>query len=176
MQLQRARDLADLLFKGLSMCAILIVGLWGAYQFWITDWAADSVQLAIASESLPYSANTQLLLVHVKAKNLSKVRVTPGKKGMVIMIRNIPSEAKEGIIDLERQPKFYRATRFADGTELEAGVEYDEVLALLAPKNTLYSVKATFDLDNNIEVNRLAVVGGMGASTTAATNNTASNP
>jgi hypothetical protein len=36
--------------------------------------------------------------------------------------------------------------RFPDGYELEPGVEYDEIVAIVVPKKSSFTIKATFDL------------------------------
>jgi hypothetical protein len=160
MDFQRARDWTDFLLKVLTMLAILAGGAWGFYQFWIADTIASNIQLAVSSESQPYSADSRLLLIHIKPKNIGKVRVSPGKSGLRVSIRSIPSGEKAGILDLEKLPEFYNTDlmkRFPDGYELEPGVEYDEVLALVVPKGSMYAVKAVLDLDDNTEVDHTAV-------------------
>lgn len=160
MELQRARDWADLLLKGLSMLAILAGGAWGFYQFWITDVTASNIQLAVSAESQPYSASSRLLLVHVKPKNIGKVRVSPGKKGLLVTIRRIPIDAKEGALDLEKLPEVYKTDlmkRFPDGYDIEPGVEYDELLTMVVPKGSMYAVKAELDLQDNTEVDHTTV-------------------
>ena len=77
-----------------------------------------------------------------------------------ITIRSIPSGAKAGILDLEKLPEFYKTDlmkRFPDGYDLEPGVEYDEVLALVVPKGSIYSIKALLDFDDNAEVDHTAI-------------------
>lgn len=162
MELQHARDKADLFLKILLMCAILVGGVWGFYQFWTTNIApSNTVQIRVSVESQPYSANAQLLLIHVKPKNAGKLRISPGKKGLVVIARSIPSDAKEGVLELDRLPKGYRvnlAKRFFDGYNLEPGVEYEEVLVLIVPKGAIYAIKATLDLEDNSEVEHVAIV------------------
>jgi hypothetical protein len=152
MELQRAKDWTDVLLKSLSILAILAGGVWGFYQFWITDFAANNIQLTVSSESQPYSTNSRLLLVHVKPKNIGKVSVSPGKQGLLVIIRSVPDNMKDGILDLEKLPEVYKTDlmkRFPEGYELEPGVEYDELIAMVVPKGSAFAIKAVFDLEDD---------------------------
>lgn len=160
MDLQRTRDWADLLLKALSIFAILVGAGWGLYQFQITETTASNIQLTVSSESQPYSADSRLLLIHIRPKNIGKVLVTAGKEGLLVTVRSIPRGEKNGMLDLEKLPEFYKIDlmkRFQDGYDLEPGVEYDEVVALIAPKGSMYAIKATLDLGGNTEVDHTAI-------------------
>ena len=146
------QDRADLLLKLLSIIAIVAAGVWAYVQFDITRTAEANVQVNLSTEYHKYSEDARLLLVHIKPKNIGKVVVSPGKKGFVVSIKSIPKNLKMGAVDLEKLPEIYKVDltkRFPDGYDLEPGVEYDEIVALIVPKNSLYAVKAIFDLDDD---------------------------
>lgn len=160
MDLQRARDWADFFLKSLSMVAIVVGGTWAYYQFQVTDTTASNTQLMVSTESHRYSDDSRLLLIHAKLKNIGKVPVTPDKAGFLITVRSIPNNAKSGVLELESLPEFYKTDllkRFPDGYELEPGVEYDEVLALVVPKDSMYAIKAVLNLEDNTEVDHTTV-------------------
>jgi len=137
MNLQKARDWADLLLKSTSVLALILGGVWAYYQFWITDVDAHNIQLFVSTESQPYSDNSRLLLIHVKPENIGKVRVDVGQDGFEVIVRSIVPNGGPGVLEREKMPEFYRVNlmeRFPKGYELEPGVKYDEVVALVVPK------------------------------------------
>jgi hypothetical protein len=158
--LQKARDWADLALKIISSVAIVVGGWWAYYQFRVTDSTASNIQIGLATEIVKYSEDYRLLVIHVKPKNIGKVPVSPGKGGLIVSVRPLPTTLKAGAVDLEKPPELHNAnliTRFPDGYELEPGVEYDEVEALVVPKSGLYAVKATMDLGDNTEIDQTTV-------------------
>jgi len=159
--LQKARDWADLCLKVASIIAIFAGGWWAYHQFEITETAASNIQINVTTEVLRYSDDTRLLLVHAKPKNIGKVRVEPGKEGLVITVRSLSRDLKPGAVDLENLPELYKVDvlkRYPDGYELEPGVEYDEVAALIVPKETMYAVRAEMDLGDKTEVDHTTAV------------------
>lgn len=159
--IQKAKDWADLLLKVVSIVAIIAGGWWAYYQFWVTDTTASNIQLALSTEVVKYSGDYRLLLIHAKPRNIGKVLVTPGKDGFLISVRKLPDELKPGVVDLKSLPEIYRVNllkRFPDGYEMEPGVEYDEVETLIVQKGGLYSVKAVMDLGDNTEVDQTTIV------------------
>lgn len=160
MDLQKSKDWTDLLLKSMSIVAIVIAGVWAYYQHWITETTAPNVQIVVTTEFQQYGEDTRLLLIHVKPKNIGKVRVTPGRSGFVISVRSIPEKLKAGIVDLESFPVLYSENllkRFPDGYDLEPGVEYDEILAMIVPRRSLFTIKASLDLGDNAEVDHTTV-------------------
>lgn len=161
MDLPKLRDWADLALKCVSVVAIVMGGTWALYQHRITETASYNVQVAVSAEFQPYGGDLRLLLIHARPKNIGKVLVEPGKSGFVVTVRTIPEKLKEGVVDLEDLPVFYMddlLKRFPDGYELEPGVEYDEVVALVVPKGKMFAVKATLDLGDDTEVDHTTVV------------------
>lgn len=156
----KLRDWVDLILKCVSVVAIVVGGSWALYQFHLTETAAYNIQIAVSTESQPYGNDLRLLLIHAKPKNIGKVLVTPGKLGLVVTVRNVPEKLKEGVVELEELPVFYTADlmkRFPDGYDLEPGVEYDEVVALVVPKGKMFAIKATLDLGDDTEVDHTTV-------------------
>ncbi len=160
MNFQKIRDWTDLFLKILSIAAIIVGGIWAYYQFSVARTDIDNIQITVSTEQKQYGKETRLLLIHIKPKNIGKSLVELGKTGFVVTVRSIPDNLKQGVIDLEKAPKTYEIDlmeRFKDGYEMEPGVEYDEVVALVAPKNTIYSIKATLDLGEGDEVDHTVV-------------------
>ena len=160
MNLQSARDWVDLFLKVLSVLAIIAGGAWAYFQFVVTRTTAANVQLTVSSEVLPYSAESRLLIIHAKPKNIGKVSVTPAKAGFLVSVKSLPTNAKQGVLDLENLPDFYKTDllkRFSDGYMLEPGVEYDEAVALVVPVGSMYAIKITLNLEDNTEVDHTIV-------------------
>lgn len=160
MKLQSAQDLSDLTLKVMSIIAIILGGWWAYYQFDISRATASNIQVAVTSESKNYDESSCILLIHVKVKNIGKVLVKPNKDGFIVSVRRIPKNLNQGPIELEKMPLMHRVNllkRYRDGYELEPEVEYDEIVALIVPKSSMYAVKATFNLSDETEVDQTAV-------------------
>jgi len=160
MDLQKARDWADLLLKILSILAIMVAGVWAYYQHWVTDTAETNAQVTVSTEYLDYEDDSRLLLIHVKPKNIGKVAFEPGKQGFIVSVRRIPDKHPQGPMELDTFPEIYKTDivkRFSDEYDLEPGVEYDEIVALVVPKHSMYAIKATLDLGDGTEVDHTAV-------------------
>jgi hypothetical protein len=161
MEIQKARDWADFLLKSVTIVAIIAGGLWAAYQFAIVGSTDSNIQVLVSAESKAYSDTQSLLIIHVKPKNIGKVVVKPGEDGLLVTVRKIPGEAKDGIMRLDALPVLYSTDllkRYLDGYEIEPGAEYDEILTIVVPKGTMYAVRAELDLGNEDEVDHTMVV------------------
>lgn len=122
--LQIWRDWADLALKSVSVIAILVGGYWGYYQFFITDFDADNVQIALSTEVIGYRGDQRLLKIHAKPRNIGKVAVTPGKGGFVVTIKEVPGNLSAGAVDIDSLPDLYKTDiikKFPDGYLLELG-------------------------------------------------------
>lgn len=159
--LQKAKDWADFALKAVSVLAIIAGGSWAYYKFRLTDTTASNIQLTVSTEVLQYTEDYRLLLIHVKPKNIGKVPVTPGKDGLIVSIYKFPSDRKPGPVGLDSLPAIHKTDvlkKFTDGYELEPGVEYDEVEALIVPKGTIFMAKAVMDLGDKTEVDHVNFV------------------
>jgi hypothetical protein len=160
--LQKARDWAGLSFKAIAILAIVLGSVWVYYVYSITDTAAPNVQLTIATEYRRHSDESRLLFIHVRSKNSGKVpvEVKPGNDDFVITVRRVSNNVGQDALYLEESPEFYKADLmklFPDGYVLEPGVEHDQVLALVVPKDSIYAIKATLDLRGNDKVDQTVV-------------------
>lgn len=158
MELQKARDWVDLILKVMSILAIIVAGSWAIYQFEITETNASNIQLTISTEVLKYSGNNRLLLIHVHPKNIGKVLVSP--KLLTVTVSDLPINLKPGVIELAKLNERYKTDildRFKGGYDLEPGVEYDEVVVLIVPKDTFYSVYGVLEFSEGDEVDHTTV-------------------
>lgn len=158
MELQKAKDWADLVLKVMSIAAIIAAGAWAIYRFNLTDTADSNIELAITTETLPYSADNRLLLIHVRPKNIGKVMVSP--QHLTVAVRDLPGDLRLGAVELEKLKDRYKTDildRYKDGYDLEPGVIYDEVVAMIVPKGTMYSVYSEIDFDQENEVDQTTV-------------------
>jgi hypothetical protein len=148
MTLQKARDWVDLVLKLMSIAAIIAAGIWALYQFNLTETTAANIQLEVTADVKPYSANNKLLLIHVRPKNIGKVLVSP--EHLLVLVRDLPKNLKPGPVELNKLRDRYKVDildRYPDGYDLEPGVEYDEIVALIVPKETMYSIYGEVDFD-----------------------------
>lgn len=152
---QKIKDWVDFAAKCLTIIAILAGAGWTLYQFRIFATTDSNINLTVSTETLIYSSTHSILVIHAKPRNLGKVPVEPGKDGLVITVKNIPNDSKAGIIDLESLPAQYKkdlVKRYTNGYEIEPGVEYDEVIALIVPTGSTYAINAELDLGDKTEI------------------------
>jgi len=159
--LQSTKDYVDLTLKALSILAIIAGGGWAYYQFRLFESDADNIQITVSTELLKYSGDFRLLLIHTRPKNIGKVLVTPGKDGLILTVRKLPANLNSGAVDLDKLPVTYTTNilkKYPDGYVLEPGVEYDELVALIVPKDdSVYVAKAVLDLGDKDEVDHTTV-------------------
>lgn len=160
MNLQKTKDWADIVLKVISVIAIIVGGIWAYFQFAVTAATDSNIELAIKTEVIHYSENDRLLLIHVRPKNIGKVPVSPDH--FTVSMRDLPLNLKPGKIDLDNLNESYSTSildKYKDGYDLEPGVTYDEVWAVIVPKDTMYAIRAEIDFDNNEnEIDQTAVV------------------
>lgn len=92
---------------------------------------------------------------------LGRLFAHTGKDGLLVSIRSIPTNLKEGAIDLNQLPELYQidvVKRYPSGYELEPGVEYDEIVAWIVPKAGMYAVGAVMDLGDNEEIDHTTII------------------
>lgn len=158
MDLQKVKEWVDLVLKALSIFAIIATGCWAIYQFKITETDASNIQFVVTTEVLKYSDDSRMLLIHLRPKNIGKIRVEP--LHITVTVKDIPVGLKPGsAVDLEKLKERFKADvldRFKDGYELEPGVEYDEIVTLVVPKG-MYSVSGEMDLGDNYEVDHTTI-------------------
>lgn len=161
MDLQKARDWTDFLLKSFAIVAIIASGLWAAFEFSATGRSDTNIQVLVSAESRSYTDTQSLLIIHVKPKNIGKVVVRPGEDGLLVTVRKIPGDAKDGVMRLDALPLLYSTDllkRYLDGYEIEPGAEYDEILTIVVPKGSLYAVRAELDIGNEDEVDHTTIV------------------
>lgn len=160
MNLQHARDWADLVLKLCSVVALVAGGTWAYYQFRVVGTTESNIQLTVTADALPYSGGVRLLVVHAKPKNIGKVPIELPKTGFVVSVRALPKNAKGGPLDISKLPELYKTDllqRFPDGYRLEPGVEYDELYVLLVPPG-LYAAQSVLSLDARDELDHTILV------------------
>jgi hypothetical protein len=84
MALQCASAWADFVFKVFSCLAIVIAGVWAAYQFRLFRAAEQNIEIKVAAEFVKYSAELRMLVIHARPKNICKITVWPHKGGLTM--------------------------------------------------------------------------------------------
>jgi len=116
------------------------------WNFWLTRTDVQNLVLTASTETIPYTNNLRLLVIHIKPKNIGKVVFAPGKKGFHLFIKKLPKSATYGeLIELAKAKEFKTVDLLRndpDGYLLEPGVEYDEVESLVASPGDLFYIEA----------------------------------
>ena len=149
MELQKSRDWVDFILKLLAIAAIITIGAWSFYQYWLDVTNVSNIQLVVTTEVLKYSDENRLLLIHLRPKNTGKVLVSP--RHITVSVRDLPIDLKPGVVDIEKLKERYKTDvldRYEDGYDMEPNVDYDEVLTMIVPKG-MYSVRGEMEFDDN---------------------------
>jgi hypothetical protein len=160
MTFERSKEIADIALKYVSIAAIVLGGTWAVYQFWITDTTAPNIELSVSVEILDYSPKTQMMVVHVKPKNIGKVLVKLENRNFPVVAREVTNDLNMGPIDVKKLSISYFTdlrTRFPEGYELEHGVTYNELWAIIVPACSAFAVTATMNLQDGSEVDDTAI-------------------
>jgi hypothetical protein len=161
MTFQNLRDRIDFSLKVISIIAIITGGVWTYFQFYVSDFG--NIQINVSTEYQQHSDGLRLLLIHVKPKNVGKAiyEAKRNKQKFTVKIRNISTGIGKGVLDLETLPESYNVDlmkRFPDGYEIDPGVEYDEVVAVVVPKDSMYAISAVLDINSEDEVDHTTIV------------------
>jgi hypothetical protein len=158
MALQCASAWADFVFNVFSCLAIVIAGVWAAYQFRLFRAAEQNIEIKVAAEFVKYSAELRMLVIHARPKNIGKITVWPHKGGSCCDRSGDSARTRVG----KGRPKsaeLVLSTKLLDDEDLlEPGVEYHEATALVVPSGAMYVVRAEMDLGDDQEVDDTTVV------------------
>jgi len=162
-----AKDVVDIVHKIVTTIAILTAGAWALYTFVIQRTGVWNVALTVTPQIIQYSNTQKLLTVDVALKNVGKVRAKPsGKDGCLLSVRRLAGDAKAQNV-LAADMRTGTLLRWQDagesvvtdvdmlrhydpGTyELEPGVEYHELEAVVLPEGSLFLVKVSFSAGTN---------------------------
>lgn len=141
------------LLPWVTIVSIYVGGWWAYHNFSITDTAAWNPEIRVSAEVLPYDANSSLLVVHVKPRNIGKVPIElyGGVKGgdISVEVSSMPSKHGLGRIrdsELAKVEEIQSLVKENNGEyTLEPGVEYDDLQYFVVPKGRLYVVDAQLD-------------------------------
>jgi hypothetical protein len=157
--LAKVGNFVEIIFKIASIFAIVVGAFWAKHQFDITRIPFSNLEVSVIAESKSYSDSLRLLFINIKSRNIGKVLVIPDS--IIATVHKIPVKNELGILDVDKQPVIYSTNvlkRYPDGCELEPGVEFNDNLILIVPKDSIYSVQATLNYDRNYEVDNSTVI------------------
>jgi hypothetical protein len=156
------KEWGSALLPWVTIVSILVGGWWAYHNFSITDTAEWNPEIRVSTDVLPYDSNSSLLIVHVKPKNIGNVPIElhGGVKGGDISVRVLLMPTKHGLgrIDQSQLTKVENidevknfVKEFGGEYTLEPGVEYDDLLYFVVPKDRLYVVCAKLNLPQETE-------------------------
>ncbi|MES2155549.1 MAG: hypothetical protein V4510_10480 [bacterium] len=163
MNLDEWNKILDAASKVVTMLAVVIGGLWAYLKFGRERTAKWNLQVGVKADVLPYNASLRLLVVHVQLKNIGKVIIRPGAKGLLVTVRAVPAGAPQNaFINYSKAPAvahrqvlrtrqdpphregFLWLKKAFWAYKLEPGEGYHEVEALIVAPG-LIAVEAVFD-------------------------------
>ncbi len=147
------KEWGSTLLPWITIVSIPVGGWWAYHNFSITDEGEWNPVISISAEVLPYDGN-ELLVVHVRPKNIGKVPVKlfgKNKGDISVSLAELPSGHTIGRIqddELKVINKIESLVAENSGEYgLEPGVEYDDVQYFIVPepkpKTTKYYVVST---------------------------------
>jgi hypothetical protein len=138
--------ITDLTLKWATILGIVAAGAWAFLNFWLMRLDVPNLVLTPSTETIPYTDNLRLLVIHIKPKNIGKVVFEPGKKGFHLLIKKLPKSAKYGELLEFAKAKTFKTVDLLrndpDGYTLEPGAEYDEVESLVASAGDIFYIEA----------------------------------
>jgi hypothetical protein len=155
------KDIVDVVQKLVTVAAIVTAGIWALYTFILQRTGIWNLELTVTPEIVQYTPKDKLLYVAVTLKNVGKVRVTPGKNGCQLSVRRLSTNAAAGTVLATESPT-NRVVRWQEAGEpvitdvdmlrhydpgtyqLEPGVAYHEMEAVVLPQGSFYLVKVSF--------------------------------
>ncbi|PTB17869.1 hypothetical protein C9I57_25420 [Trinickia symbiotica] len=147
--LETFKTWAELALTCASFIALPVGGWWVYHNFSVEDTHEINPNISVTAEFKPYDDERRLLIVHVRPKNVGKVPIEldGGKNGDIeVQVKVIPSKMADGPINLDKLPVQYRVSNFVSryqgGYIMEPGIDYEEVLTFVVPKDTTYLVNA----------------------------------
>jgi hypothetical protein len=141
-----------------KILAVFAAGAWAYFGYWKEQVINPEVWVRV--ESLPYTTDSRLIVVHVQEKNVGKRPVMLKPDGLEVRVRAIPRNSSMGVLPVQNQ-KALIATRdvlrrYPEGVEIDAGTTFEDlVLFVLSPG--YYHFEARMDLENGDYVNGEAV-------------------
>jgi len=163
LNLDAARDWADLTLKIMSALAIAAGGVWAYFQWRVTDAAETGAQISTSAEVLPYRQGLCLVVIHAKPKNVGRVPISAGRNGLSVTLQELPASLPPGAVNpnelkLRHAPVDVIAAWRNEGYVIEPGVEYDELQTEVAPIGSIFLARAELDVGDGTEVDQSTVV------------------
>lgn len=150
------------LSKLAQVVAVVIAGWWAWHLHETTSEAEEHVEVRVSTEVVNYHKTDQLLVVHIREKNVGKVPVHLKPDALLLTVKKIPESFAIGYIDTDTVvPVLFEVRdifkRYGKEVWLDAGVEFQDV-ATFVVKPGLYHTEAKIILGEKEDwVNGIAV-------------------
>lgn len=154
MDLQDLASLTGVVQDVVATLAILTAGVWALWRFVLTREGVWNLELSMEHEVFPYSDDAVLLVVSVIPKNIGKVVIHAGSKGLVVYLRRAPADVEPvamltpesfGEPILTEEILHSRGSRqLVKEYELEPGCSFRHTVPIVVPKSGLFEVRAVF--------------------------------
>lgn len=136
----------DYILKWLQIAAILVAGAWAYYQFFLSGSSDWMVNLDLATEIIPYSRDTRLLVVHVKSKNPRNavLDVERSNGSFKLTVRQVPDGLKANSTIATEDGKVLAVQDLMPdgGYEFLPNAEFDNVVAVVLPAGAMVALEA----------------------------------
>ena len=151
---EKAKNILEIIYKVVSIIAILIAGGWALYHFVLTGERDSNIELVLTTEQIKLNEKSNLLVVHAHPINRGKVPVEIGGEeggSFRITVKKIQQTKSGEWIDQEKLPIFKEVDilrHHKDGYVLEPNGTYDDVESIELP-NGIYHLEANFDMKDD---------------------------
>jgi hypothetical protein len=147
--------LLDPLSKLATIMAVIIAGIWTYHLHEITGESDDNPEMGLTTQVFSYNSDERLLVVHIRTKNVGKVKIRLRKNALKITVKRVPGMLQAGRIDMDKQRALYVDNSSVE-TDLEPGVELEDVSEFVIAPGT-YHIDATLDLPDGDFINDVTV-------------------
>jgi hypothetical protein len=146
-----AADIVDLIYKILSIIALIAGGIWAGFQFQIggaQDWMTN---LSVQADVLPYKEGQRIVVVHVRAKNPRLVTndLQKGRDTFRLDAREVPDGLKTGSVVREGDGVLLASVDFLEqDVQLLPSAEFDNTCILILPAGITVELTAQVEVAN----------------------------
>jgi len=153
-RLEKVTGIVELVFKLISIVALLISGIWVWYNVDITGERDSNIELTLSTEQIKLNDKSKLLVIHARPINHGKVPVEIGGEvggGFRLTVKEI-KEPKSGewveqeSLHIIKEVDILRHHK--DGYIIEPNDISDEVESIALPPG-IYHIEANLDMGND---------------------------
>src|SRR5260370_40491590 len=97
----------DPLSKLAQIIAIVMAGIWAYRMHLLTGEEDIDPEVWVSTQTVAYSKDARLLVVHIREKNGGKVPVTVEPAALTLTVKKVPDSLAPGYVKMDSQPALF---------------------------------------------------------------------